>query len=1015
MRSLSWYLVLLVLVLGVIAILASTFSGPVIYSLEKDIFPSLFHENTDALKVRAFNSTTDILPLMQDLLDYDGPIMLNINIRDMDQVKYYLDQYSKNNIRLKNLVINLDMTESEMDEFSKSKQLQQNLLAELMNSTIAMDELDSLKITYQDDSGALMSIELQQEAIRKRMHEISEQFRLESEKTQKIATDAGLDTRSEKEAVQEVQQLVDTIDKNTPAITNPLPRIPTLSLFVQPKTGKYGDRIRFSGIYSSDSTEKNKYPVTIYIDSRAVISATTDKDGIYSTRYEIGGITPGDHAVYATSGITSSVIRIFSVTPVNSTTTLDIGALYNRPEIVCTGLVLADQPVQNAPVDIISDYSTILRQTTSKTGAYQAQIHLSEGTHIIQARFLNTTYPIYSSRSPLYEVEAARDSILSIRLLDSDMSADELSLTLDPGTVSYKDVINITGFLSGKNPKNRIVNLFIDNVYSLGLQTGPDGSYSGTYTVEKIRAGNHTIFAHYREPETGEIYSESRRVVVNAADTITTLDISMTDGGTGVICTGNVTAHGRSVSSVPVELVWDDRNIIKIQTDATGSFRQKISLPVGNHRIFARFTSPDYPLIPSRSMIYAVEVLPSSPGLSLKISPSTGIYYDTLIFEGVLTRPDNLAGEVDIFIENNYVSTEKTDRKGRYSTHVIIEHLSAGQHPAIARSGNISSGNVTFRVLPVFSQTSLVITKVNNSALYECTGSVMAFDHAAYLIRKPWNFKDAEMVLVPFWNNPLSRANRPVPFAPVGIISNNETVLQTITDAGGHFSERVAFPEGDNRVIAQFINDSYPIFSTASEEREVNIPSANISVPDEPERRPLRILEPLAVLVILLLFIGGAGFYLNRKLVLFSLKRASPEIIELPDIPLSRERVESPESLKEAQQSADTVSREMLIKDPIFILYLRMLETEGLSTAAREVYVHFAGTITRTIPVRNHLALTPREFLQSCNGKPFFAPFSSFVSLYERVRYGGIKNSETTGEFEESIKKTDQSLEGEDH
>jgi hypothetical protein len=1774
MKSLYRYSVLLILCIGIIAVLGFTLSGPVIYSLEKDIFPSLFHENTDALKVREFNSTTDILPLMQDLLDYDGPISLNINIRDMDQVRYYLDQYSKNNIRLRNLVINLDMTDSEMDEFSQSKHLQQKLLAELMNSTIAMDELDSLMIVHRDDSGMIMSLELQREAILKRMQEISEQYRLESEKTQKIADDAGLDTSSAKESVREVQRVVDSVDKKTPVIQQPLPRIPTLSLLVNPETGKYSDSIRFSGVYISSTSEKIQYPVTLHIDSGAVVPATTDPDGIYSTQYEIGQITPGEHSVYATSGITSSAIRTFSVLPVNSTTSLDIRALYNKPVILANGLVLANRPVRNAPVDIIADYHTILRQTTNKNGAYQAQIRLSPGTHSIQARFVNDTYPVYQSGSPLYEVEAGRDSILSIRLRDANMSADELSLTLEPASASYNDVINITGFLSGKDPKSKVVDLFIDGVYSLGLQTGPDGSFANTYAVEKIRAGNHTLFAHYREPEAGEIFSPSRPFVVNAAESVTVLDIGMAGDGTRVICTGNVSALGKGVSSAPVELVWDSRNIIRTRTDETGSFRQTITLPVGNHSIFARFTSQDYPLIPSRSVtslvtvpppldlfvrppvayyrdtltiggslrgvnpsgrdvqifidgkklgsyrtdaggnystqftvetipdgthrVYArsgeytsetesftvhsvnstinlsarltndntrvistgqlhteagipvhsapvfiiwddnnrittttdnqgrfeetlslpagshqlvaqfenrelypihssksapvnieiqnpiilrvqpdygkyldtltisgeihgatvsrqdlplfidgkktqelrsdsrssfatpytieqirggmhtiqvrsgdirsdainftvvvvqstttlsavrngetssvtcsgtvtannkpvrlapvllvwdeknivrtttdekgkynetivlpagkhqikaqfnspdrfplypsesavviieiphiitvgnlvLEVMPKEgrfmehitiggtltrnrqivnvitgrngstmsdtvkiltvntktpadisgkpvsvsmdgkllgtyltdnngefftgfiieeiragihtvyalsagvqsqpeyftvlmanstttlsavnngenslvfcsgtvtandepvrsapvtliwdglsavntttdkngtynetialpagkhqikaqfnnpdlfplypsesapveveisaplsvsiqpdygkyrdiltingslhtdvtadrdvrifidekqtgsyrtdsrghftttyeiekisggqhtlmgisndlksdtthffvvadnstttlsaqrtgstsevflsgtvttdnqsvraapvtitwdgrnsletstdnngvfsdsiilpagvhqiqaqfnstgifpvyssnstvveitilPELSLDVKPSTGIYHDTLLFEGTLIRPDSPESTVDLFIDNNLLAAAKTDRTGRYSYAMTIEKMPAGSHFVQAQSAGLQSDVRVFQVLPVQSRTTLTIAPVNNSSLYECTGRIMAFDHAGELIRKPLTLKDAQAILAAFWDNPLNRANLPAGFAPVAIIANNETLLQTMTDAEGYFSERVAFAEGDTRVTAQFINDSYPIFSSTSGRRVVNVPTADSSVQGGTETPPQGIPGSLVIPVILLLFVGGAGYYLNRRSALFSRKIDSLDLILPPGIP--GESSAPPELPGETGQPADTSPPELPAEDPIFTRYLRIRETDGVSTAARAVYVHFTGTITRSIPVRNHLALTPREFLHSCDGKPFFTAFSSFISLYERVRYGGTKNSATTGEFEESIRKTDQSLEGEDH
>lgn len=1383
MRPSHQYSLLLVVGLGVIAILALTFPGPVVYSLEKDFFPSQFHENTDALKIKELNSTADILPLMQDLLDYSGPIVLNIDVRDMDQARYYLDQFSKNNIQLKNLVVNLKMNESEMAEFSSSKLLQRQLLRELMNSTIDMDDLDSLMITYRDDQNMLISLQLQREAIRKKIHEISAEYQTESEKIQKISEKLGLDTTQEVESVREIQQIVDTIDKKSPVVEETRPWIPTLSLLVKPDTGEFGDRIGISGIYRSSSAEKTRHPVTIYIDNNASASTSTDPDGIYTSNYEIGQIAPGKHTIYATSGPTASESRTLTVTAVNSTTILEIRAVYNKPEIQCSGNVIASgSPVRYAPVDIISDYRNALRQTSDRNGKYQTQLRLSPGTHRIQAQFVNDTYPLFLSKSQIYLVEANDDSILSIRRLDVNMSADELSLALDPVTASYKEVISITGSLSGKNPRNKTIDLFMDGVFSRTLKTGPDGSYAEKFVIDKIRAGRHTVFSRYSEKETGEIYSESREIVIPASDTVTNLGIEMTDGGTTVICTGNVTARGLAASSVPVELVWDNRNITELHTDATGSFRQKTGLPVGNHSVFARFTSEDFPLNASRSITYTVTVLPPvdlyvsprtaqymdaltiggsirgvnpsgrdvrifidgkstilvrsdarglfstlymienitagehavqafsgdysseslpfsitpvdsnltlgieripdssqvvcsgfltenslsvrnapiliiwddrnvfetrtnrygrfedtitlpegkhliravfnstsllplnpsvsqtieidiprlirpgnltvqvmprsatfgeilningtlsapinsgepvrvfldgrrladtttdrwgnysipyvidrlssglhsvdaisgnfrsdtdtvrlfpsdssttlslqqipgsprvscsgtvsannrslnlapvtimidgkyrintetdesgkytesipitagkhriqsyfnstgifpvnpsssipvdieiTPGLSLQVRPSSGIYADNLTIEGTLISPESLDGTIDIFIDTSFIGSEKTDSRGHYTTSVKIEHFLPGQHIVSARSGSIVSDNRVFHVLPVYSQTSLTINKVNYSALYECTGSVMALDHAGDMIRKPVTVHDAELILAAFWTNPLDRANRPVRSAPVLIVSHNETLLETMTDINGNFSALVAFPEGDNTVSARFVNASFPVFSSESGTIPVNIPSANVSASEEAGQSAVRIPESLAIIAILFLFAGGAVYYLKRKNALFRERPVPTGSRGNTDLPHQDTGITDQESIGEMQRLTGTLSGDDLVtQDPIFVRYLRILQAEGLSTAARTVYLHFTGTIAQTLHIRNHRTLTPREFLRSCEEKPVSGSLSSFITIYEQIRYGGVKSPEKQGEFEESVRITDKTLEGEDH
>jgi hypothetical protein len=1377
MKPLYRYSVLAVLCLVSIAVLGSTFSGPVIYSLKSDLFPSVFHENTDALKVESFNSTLDLLPLMQDLVDYSGPIVLNINIRDMDQVRYYLDLLSRSNVRLKNLVINLEMSDSEIEEFSKNKELQQKLLQELIDSTISLDELDSLMIRYRDDQNMLVSIELQREALLKRIHEILNEYKAASEKIQAISENVGLDSTQEKESVKEFETLVSTMDKKAPREEIPVPRIPTLSLLVNPETGKYGDSIGLSGAYRSSTGTNGRYPVTVFIENSAPVSTSTGPDGLYKTDFAINRILPGEHSLHAVSGMTISEYRTLTVIPVDSTTSLDIQPVYNRPEIVCYGFVFAGEvPVRDAPVEIISDYHTVFPRTSDETGSFQAQIVLSPGVHQVQAQFVNASYPLFSSKSPVYLVEAGRDSILGIRLLDHNMSADDLTLAVEPATATYKDVITLSGALSGRDPKEKTLGVFIDGALSHRLATGPDGSYRENYTIETMKAGTHVVFTRYSEPDAGEIYSLPRPVTVTAADSATVLDVEVTDGGTGLVCTGNVTARALAVASAPVELVWDDRNIIRADTDATGSFRQKISLPAGNHSIFARFAPRDLPITPSRSRTYTVtlyppvdltvtprtvqyldeitfsgalhgknssfqdirllldgrtallagsdaaglfstlftieniaagdhtvqavtqdfpseihhfsvlpddtgldlgaslipgtaqvtcagtlaagtravrnapvlivsdnqtvletrtdryghfedtvtlppgthrlkavftgtslfplnpsesraieieiprliapgnltvqvvpgagifgevldisgtlsaqsvsgepvrlfidgkktadvttsreghyshlytidrlpsgshsaeavsgnlrsdpapfQVYPASsattlslrqvpgtprlscsgsvsslarpvrlapvtlvinngtrivtstdeagnysetitlpagtyrmqaffnstdifpldpsasipaeiemvPQLSLAVRPASGIYHDTLVFEGTLVRPGTIEGsDVDIFIDNNYAGTEMTGPAGYYSYPLTLERISAGKHHATTRSGSWSSGTVTFQVLPVLSQTQLAISAVNQSALYECTGRVMAFDIAGVFILKPVTVRDAEAILKSLWKNPHGRADRPVISAMVVITANNRTLVETTTDAGGRFSELVTLPEGQNVVVARFVNDSYPVFSSRSTRAVVDTPSANLTQAGENGPSPVGIPGPLAAVVVLLLFAAGAGYYLKRNSMLFRDKRPLPEDVTGPELPPAGGSSAVP------APPADLPHPGRLPDDPVFAHYLRVLHAEGLSSAARAAYVHFTGTIAQTLHIRNPRALTPREFLQACEEKPFAAPVASFIALYEQIRYGGARSPEKQGEFEESIRITDRSLEGEHH
>ena len=87
------YAVLAVLTIGILLALALFVSTPLLYTLENDIFQSRFHENTDVLKQQSLNSTTDILPRIQDVIDYPGPVSLNIRIHDIGQAQRDLERF----------------------------------------------------------------------------------------------------------------------------------------------------------------------------------------------------------------------------------------------------------------------------------------------------------------------------------------------------------------------------------------------------------------------------------------------------------------------------------------------------------------------------------------------------------------------------------------------------------------------------------------------------------------------------------------------------------------------------------------------------------------------------------------------------------------------------------------------------------------------------------------------------------------------------------------------------------
>ncbi|MFA5415538.1 MAG: hypothetical protein WC295_08590, partial [Methanoregula sp.] len=230
------YLILAALVLGIFTALFFSISAPLIYSLEQDTFYSRYHDNTDVLRAQQLNSTTDLLPLMQDLLDFSGPIILNINLRDMDQVRRDLALFAKYHKNLDNLIIRLDMTQSEIEEFSKNSDLQRLLLEELTNASISLDELQQLEIQYraENNQNMLMSVILQQEAIRQKLKELYGEYDAVTEKIDAISKKYNIDTTKNEESRTEFREYVEEMTKSAPALVPGRTQPPSISLLLKP-------------------------------------------------------------------------------------------------------------------------------------------------------------------------------------------------------------------------------------------------------------------------------------------------------------------------------------------------------------------------------------------------------------------------------------------------------------------------------------------------------------------------------------------------------------------------------------------------------------------------------------------------------------------------------------------------------------------------------------------------------------------------------------------------------------
>ena len=216
MRADAKYALIAALVLDVLLALGLFLASPLLYTLENDTIPSRFHDNTGVLKIQSLNSTTDVLPQMQDLLDSTGPIMLTIRVNDIEQARRDLELFAKSRGSLNNLSVKLDMSRSEMQEFSKSEDLQQQLLTDLLDSSMSLDALENLEIRYRDqnDPNMLISVQYQGDEIRKKVQELYNQYRVETGRVTEISSKFGLDATKGDMGLVEFERYVKEIDRN---------------------------------------------------------------------------------------------------------------------------------------------------------------------------------------------------------------------------------------------------------------------------------------------------------------------------------------------------------------------------------------------------------------------------------------------------------------------------------------------------------------------------------------------------------------------------------------------------------------------------------------------------------------------------------------------------------------------------------------------------------------------------------------------------------------------------------
>ena len=193
---------------------------------------------------------------------------------------------------------------------------QRELLQSLMNSSVSLNALQDLEIQYRDQNnqGGLVAVQLQGDALRKKIEGIYTQYQAETKIVTEISEKQGLDVSSQQESLKEFDAYVKDINAvPQEQVTVPIYTSAQLSFLSYPGTGMYGDSIACSGYfftmfgYLSHGTPGKQ--VTVYLDNTPVSSVTTDAIGSFDLQVPIDRIPAGTHSLHAESGLTRSDSR----------------------------------------------------------------------------------------------------------------------------------------------------------------------------------------------------------------------------------------------------------------------------------------------------------------------------------------------------------------------------------------------------------------------------------------------------------------------------------------------------------------------------------------------------------------------------------------------------------------------------------------------------------------------------------------------------------------------------------
>lgn len=418
MRRLPALLVSSALIIICLVLIVMQSGSPLLYSPRSDAFAD-DHVNTAALPRVTGDRASQVLPLIADLLNSPGSLVLTIKANDYESVVRELEEYRQVSRNLDRLVINLDMTESELAEFRKANQENLQILTELSNGTQRWEELKTLEIRYREsgDTQMLTSITYEGESLQRKIQDLYRDYLDQEEVMIRTGEKFNADTSAYLQSERDFRDIVSQVETGqeervgavgTGATTDGMES--RLTIRIIDREVSYSEFLQVQGEILTPREVRSE-GVDLFIDSQRAGTLEAGNNGTLSYEHMVEHERAGTHTVFSVySGSLFSEIMTFVVKTDPTMLVLE-SPVPEGGQAVFKGTLRTDKsPVKNAPVMILSDGKIVSTVSTNQEGAFHVAAKIPPGDHTVKALFEADSYPLYPSESEEFAISIPQPS-----------------------------------------------------------------------------------------------------------------------------------------------------------------------------------------------------------------------------------------------------------------------------------------------------------------------------------------------------------------------------------------------------------------------------------------------------------------------------------------------------------------------------------------------------------------------------------------------------------------------------